>query len=317
MKKLVKLFAIGLTTAALFTVEAEAKRLGGGKSFGRQQSNVTQRDAMPSQGQNAAPGQAAPMQNQAAPRQAAGASQAAAQPARNRWLGPVAGLAAGLGLAALASHLGFGEGLASIMLILLMGLAAVFVVRMIMARRAQPQPRPAFQTAGYGADGIGSEATVRYAPVPSAERGGAVQPPVVGAATAPAGAGSALRIPEGFDAEGFVRNAKVQFIRLQAAFDSADLGDLREFTTPEMFAELKMQLSERQGAENRTDVVRLDAELLGVESGGPEYVASVRFWGLIRENEGAPAEAFDEVWNLEKPVSGQGGWVLAGIQQLG
>ena len=317
MNKLVKLFAIGLTTAALFTVDAEAKRLGGGKSFGRQ-SNVTQRDAMPSQGQNAAPGQSVqPAQNQAVPRQAPAAAQPA-QPARNRWLGPVAGLAAGLGLAALASHLGIGEELASFMLILLMVLAAVVVVRMIMARRAQSQPRPAFQTAGYGAEGIGSEATVRYSPMPAADRAGsaAVQPPVVGGAAA-GGAQTSLRIPEGFDVEGFVRNAKVQFIRLQAAFDGADLNDLREFTTPEMFAELKMQISERQGAANRTDVVRLDAELLGIDSGELDHVASVRFWGLIRENEEAPAEAFDEVWNLEKPVSGQGGWVLAGIQQLG
>ncbi len=311
MKILGKVFAIGLVSLAFFAAEAEAKRLGGGKSMGRQ-SNITQRDATPPQ-QNVAPSQSA--QAQAAARQNPAA--AAPQSTGNRWLGPVAGLAAGLGLAALASHLGFGEGLASIMLILLMGVAAVVVVRMIMARRAQP--RPAFQTAGYSPEGVGSEASVRFSPLPErpASVGGLAQAPVVGptAAAAPTGA-SAARIPEGFDVEGFVRNAKVQFVRLQAAFDAGDVNDLREFTSPEMFAELKMQIAERQGAGNRTDVVRLDAELLGIESNETDHVASVRFWGMVRENEDAPAESFDEVWNLVKPVSG-GGWVLAGIQQLG
>jgi len=83
-----------------------------------------------------------------------------------------------------------------------------------------------------------------------------------------------------------------------------------------MFAELKAQIAERRGAANRTDVVRLDAELLGIESGVREHVASVRFRGLLRESDGAPAEDFDEVWNLTKPVDGSGGWLLAGIQQL-
>lgn len=312
MKVLGKFLAIGFVSIAFFAAEAEAKRLGGGKSFGRQSDTVTQRSATPPQ-QNVAPSQSA--QTQAAARQNPAA---AAQPARNRWLGPVAGLAAGLGLAALASHLGIGEELASMMLILLMVVAAVVVVRMVMARRAQP--RPAFQTAGYPAEGVGSEASVRFSPLPARDQGGSARPaaPVVGPAAAAAPvAGAQARIPDGFDVEGFVRNAKVQFVRLQAAFDAGDVNDLREFTSPEMFAELKMQIGERQGEPNRTDVVRLDAELLGIESGDADHVASVRFWGLVRENESAPAESFDEVWNLVKPVSGQGGWVLAGIQQLG
>lgn len=317
MKILGKVFAIGLVSVAMFAAEAEAKRLGGGKTFGRQSDTTMQRNAAPQQ--SATPSQSA--QTQAAARQNPAAAQAA-QPARNRWLGPVAGLAAGLGLAALASHLGVGEELASFMLILLMVVAAVVVVRMIMARRAQP--RPAFQTAGYPADGVGSEASVRYAPLPSRDQAGAAElrTPVVAPASAGVAAGASAaqlqaRIPEGFDVDGFVRNAKVQFVRLQASFDAGDVSDLREFTSPEMFAELKMQIAERQGSANRTDVVRLDAELLGIDSGVTDHVASVRFWGLIRENEDAPAEAFDEVWNLVKPVSGEGGWVLAGIQQLG
>jgi predicted lipid-binding transport protein (Tim44 family) len=114
-----------------------------------------------------------------------------------------------------------------------------------------------------------------------------------------------------------VRTGKVQFVRLQAAFDAGDLNDLREFTTPEMYAELKLEVDERKGASNRTDVVTLDAHLLGIETTSVEHIASLRFTGMIREEANGEARPFDEVWNLVKPASGQGGWVLAGIQQLG
>jgi predicted lipid-binding transport protein (Tim44 family) len=102
---------------------------------------------------------------------------------------------------------------------------------------------------------------------------------------------------------------------MQAAWDKGDAHDIREFTTPEMFAELKMQLSERGSTSNHTDVVTLEADLLGIETVADEYIASVRFHGTVREEENAAAEAFNETWVLSKPVSGQGGWLLAGLQQ--
>jgi len=125
-----------------------------------------------------------------------------------------------------------------------------------------------------------------------------------------------VNIPADFDAAGFLRHAKTHFIRLQAAWDKADINDIREFTTPEMFAELKMQLQERGASSNNTDVVSLNADLLGLETVGSDYFASVKFSGMIKESDQAPAEPFAEGWNLTKPVSGQGGWALAGIQQL-
>jgi predicted lipid-binding transport protein (Tim44 family) len=123
-------------------------------------------------------------------------------------------------------------------------------------------------------------------------------------------------VPADFDTAGFLRHSKTYFIRLQAAWDKADVNDIREFATPEMFAEMKLQLQERGAAANHTDVVSLDAELMGMETVGDDYLASVKFSGMIREAENAPAEPFAEVWNLSKPQSGQGGWLLAGIQQL-
>ena len=123
------------------------------------------------------------------------------------------------------------------------------------------------------------------------------------------------RIPADFDVAGFVRNAKVNFIRLQAANDAGNLDDIRAFTTPEMFAELSMDLSERGAAEQRTDVLRLDTQVIDVEEDADRYVVSVRFTGETRENDAPQTESFDETWHLTKPSQGTGGWVLAGIEQ--
>lgn len=309
MKRLMsRILSIGVAVVAAIAIaapEAEARRMGGGKSVGQQSSNVTQRSATPQQ-PAAAP--------QAASRPTQGAAPASTG---NRWLGPIAGIAAGLGLAALASHLGFGEELASFMLIALLAVAALAVFRMLASRRTPGAPQAAYQGAGYSPANLGQEATVRYSPLPQSGAGADLRQPVPSVAPAAAAGSGTWAIPADLDVDAFVRTGKVQFVRLQAAFDAGDLNDLREFTTPEMYAELKLEIDERKGAPNRTDVVRLDAQLLGVETTSVEHIASLRFTGMIREEANGEARPFDEVWNLVKPVSGSGGWVLAGIQQLG
>jgi len=287
--------------------DADAKRLGGGKSIGKQApSSTIQRDATPS-----AP--AGPASQAAAPR--AGAAAAAGG---SRWMAPLAGLAAGLGLAALASYLGFGEELATFLLIALVVMAVLVAVRMFMARKAAAARPPAF-AGGAAYTGLGQGTPV--SPPTSAYQPGSVLDTTRGGS---AGAGSAAlnaavvapELPAGFDADGFVRQAKVYFVRLQAAFDAADTNDLREFTSPEMFAELKMQIDERNGASNHTEVVSIHARLLGVETSATEYLASVRFTGVLREQADAAATPYDEVWNFTRTLDGKGGWVLGGIQQL-
>jgi predicted lipid-binding transport protein (Tim44 family) len=296
--------ALGL---ALATGDADAaKRLGGGKSTGMQRQS-TQVDKTPT----ATPAQT-PASTAAAPGATNPAAAAAAAPKRS-WMGPLAGLAAGLGLAALASHLGFGEELASMLMIGLAVMAVLAVVGLVMRKRAASQ-QPAM--AGAGATTYGGLQT------PTAQRGYDVSmptsaPPVggsmIGANLAPA---TPSAIPEGFDVAGFERNAKVQFIRLQAANDSGNLDDIRAFTTPEMFAELRMDIDDRHGAAQKTDVVTLRAEVLEVVEEGQQHIASVRFTGSTQDGTlGANPEAFDEVWHLTKPVQGQGGWLLSGIQQ--
>ena len=221
-------------------------------------------------------------------------------------MGPVAGLAAGLGLAALASHLGFGGELASILMLGLLAVAIVAVISFFMRKRSVGQS-PAMAGAG-GFQYRGSETD--YAP--SAEKGNVVSMPGSGVG---ANAQAARNIPSNFDVDGFVRNAKVNFIRLQAANDAGNLDDIREFTTPEMFAEIKMGFAERHGAGQETDVVTIDADVLEVAEEATRYVVSVRFTGLVREEKDAAAEPIDEVWHLVKPREGKGGWLLAGIQQ--
>jgi predicted lipid-binding transport protein (Tim44 family) len=276
MRKTLVALCAAFLTLGLASVDVEAKRLGGGSSFGMQRA--TPRPAAPFPAQNAVPVQR--------PQPAMTPQAQVPQPAgMSRWLGPIAGIAAGIGLAALFSHFGLGEGFASLMAIALIVFAAIFVVRLLFRR---PQP-----------------AAVQYAGAP------APYPPIE-----PVVADAAPAVPAGFDVEGFLRNAKVNFIRLQAANDAGNLDDIRSYTTPEMFAEIKMQYDERGHAPQNTDVVQLDAQLLDLATEERRHIASVRFHGLIREAAGAAPEGFDEVWHLAKPVDGSSGWIVAGIQQV-
>nr|WP_224785938.1 Tim44-like domain-containing protein [Pandoraea fibrosis] len=300
--------------------DADAKRVGGGRSIGKQSNTVTQRQQTPQQPNQAAPG-AAPQQAAPAAAGAGAAGAAAAKPA-NRWLGPIAGLAAGLGIAALLSHFGMGGAFASMManviIIALIAFAAMWLIRRFRGNKSQSQT-PAYAGAGNDASNNSLRQSWDSQQQPSSQPASSAQPSLSAVPAAAAGAAAVAEpfgVPAGFDAEGFLRSAKVYFNRLQAAWDKGDQADINEFTTPQMFAEIKMDLEERGKSTNRTDVVQLDAELLGIEQTATEYMASVRFSGLIREAEGAPAEPFNEVWNLTKPVAGSGGWVLAGIQQL-
>jgi predicted lipid-binding transport protein (Tim44 family) len=297
-----------ISIGTLASLDAEAKRMGGGRSIGRQ-SNITQpsQQSAPSQSPGA-PSQAMQQQRPATP-----PPTPAAQPNRSRWLGPIAGLAAGLGIAALLSHFGLGEAFAGMMsnliVIALIAFVAIWLIRKFTGRKRDAQ-RPAYAGGAptLNAGGRGYTQEPRYTAPPAGSylgpQGNPLTTPEI--ATAPA-------VPAGFDTEAFLRNAKVYFVRLQAAWDAGNMDDIREFTTPEMFAEVRVDLSSRGAEKNQTDVVKLDADLLGVEDRGSEHLASVRFHGLIRETSGGAAEPFEEIWNLSKR-NGEG-WLLAGIQQ--
>jgi predicted lipid-binding transport protein (Tim44 family) len=324
MKKLLASLMIGVV-AASFAFDADAqRRFGGGRSFGKQSPTVQQRQATPpaqTPQQQATP-QAAPAQQPAASAARPGAAPGAAAAARSPWRGALMGLAAGLGIAALASWLGFSEALTMILTVVLIGLALMMVIGFVL-RRMRPAQQPAYGGAG-AQRGPGTYTNVGYetAPAPAPAPVQRTAAPVVGARHGSAmdefaragnsAAGAPWGVPADFDTQSFLNAAKSHYMKLQQAWDTGNLDELSEFTTNDMFIALTHELRARAG-HSKTEVVSMDAELLGIESSADEHIASVKFDGTLRVD--GQVERVSEVWNLSKPVRG-GGWVLAGIQQL-
>jgi predicted lipid-binding transport protein (Tim44 family) len=287
MKKFWMALMVAIMGITVVVSSAEAKRMGGGGSFGKSSPSYSRQAPAQSPGQSAT---------------AARPGQAAAPAPASPWRGIMGGALLGLGLGALLSHFGMGGELASMigtaLMIGLLAFAAIMLFRLMSRKTASQQPSPAYA-------GPMQKSAI---PEVGSHLGSAHQPVNWQSGTAPA-------IPADFDSAGFLRHAKTNFLRMQAAWDKADTQDIREFTTPEMYAELKMQLTERGASANHTDVVTLNAELLGVETVAEEHLASVQFDGMVKEDDNAMAEPFKEIWVLSKPVTGNSGWLLAGIQQ--
>ncbi|GAB3467728.1 Tim44 domain-containing protein [Polaromonas eurypsychrophila] len=300
---------LAVTMLLAYAPVAEAKRMGSGGSVGRQSSNVTQRQATPP----------------AAPANTAAAAAAPKKP----WGAMLGGLAAGLGLAWLASSLGLGGAFGQIIMFALLALVIMvvvgFVVRRLKAGNGQGASPFAMQGAGnastprnYSPENVGNDASARpwernsMAFDASKASGGSM----IGSGLA---GSQTWGVPDGFDAEGFLNACKTNFVTLQDAWDRSDVGSLRAMMTDEMLAQIKTQLADREshtgGVTNKTDVVMLDAKLLGIEELSDVYMASVEFSGMIREDASAGASPFREVWNMTKPRNG-GGWLVAGVQAL-
>lgn len=295
MNKLVLGFAAALIGLAVIVPDADAARVGGGRSVGAQRSITSAPPA-------AAPARQAQQTQQAAP---AGAQP---QPASgiSRWAPILGGLAVGGLLGAMFGGSGIGSMLTSWLLIGVVVFAVMFLIRLLAQRRAAGA-RP-LQYAADGAPGgyqsLGNETVA--APPPSQAAGFEDRPAAI----------AAPNVPAGFDVGGFLRAAKLNFMKLQLANDTGNLDELREFAAPELYEELKKDLLARGGGRQQTDVVSLNADLLEVVTEADRHWASVRFSGQVRETPAAAPEGFEEVWNLSKPVDGSSGWLLAGIQQM-
>jgi len=262
----------------LMANDVEAARLGGGRSLG------AQRQITPP------PKQATPPAQQQQPA-------TAPQSGPGRWFAPLAGLAAGLGLGWLFAQGSFGPAVGALLMALLAGVVVFALMRVLSRRRAQGSQ---VQYAGFGNETVA-------APPPSQLPGDAgVQPNYRSQFVS--------NIPTGFDVEGFLQESRRNFMRLQEANDRGDLARLRQVTTEDMFNTLKGDVTGHSGSQ-QTDVVTLNAALLELVTEGELHWASVRFSGSIREEASAPAEPFEEIWHVRKPVNGSSGWLLAGIQQ--
>lgn len=322
-------------TLALSGISAEAaKRMGGGKSFGQQSGNVSKQAAP------ATPG--TPVQNAAKPAPAATPAAAPAVAPKRPWGAMLGGLAAGLGLAWLANSLGLGEAFGNMLMFGLLALGIMMAVGWFMRKRkaaqasqsdqgiqnaspfafqgAGPSPSPVAAPMQYRPENVGNDASAR----PWERSTG--MPLEAGVQASGSMIGSGLSgsqtwgIPTGFDTDGFLNAAKTNFVTLQAAWDRSDVNALRVMMTDTMLKEIQTQLSEREvhtgGPVNHTEVVMIDAKLLGIEDLGNDYMASVEFSGMIKEDPSSGASPFREVWNMTKPKSGGSGWLVAGVQAL-
>lgn len=312
-------FAIAMTAAAALAAAdfADAKRMGGGRSLGAQRSmpQATTPAPTPPSASTTTPGAASnpvmPAQPGTSFARPTAPAAAPAASGMSRWLAPVAGIAAGLGLAALLSHFGLSETFASMLLVGLLVVGGFLLVRMLLARRAQG-PRPLQYAAGAGREPSLAKGYETQAPT---ENTGSAFEPVFGGGSASSAALTTRRYPPGFDPQPFLAQARQQFTRLQTAYDRADRALLADFLTPELFAEIGRELDDR-GPHSPTEIVSLNASVEEVITEGDRHWASVRFTGLTREDGSAQPQPFDEVWNLVKPVKGSSGWLVAGIQQV-
>jgi predicted lipid-binding transport protein (Tim44 family) len=313
--------AAGLTLS-LAPHDADAKRLGGGKPVGMQRQQTpapTNSQATPPTPAQAPTATPTPAAN---PGAAATAGAAAQQAGKRSWMGPLAGLAAGLGIAALASHFGFGEALANFMTIALVAILALVVVGWLLRRfgpKSARQTATAQSTDGMqfaGAGGAYMPPTQSYQNTPPMESTPlAAGTSASGTVAQAAPAAPTVQLPAGFDREGFERTAKALFIRMQAANDAGQVEDLRRFTTPELFAELRLDMQERGATQQQTDVEELNARIVDAAEENQQQIVSVHFNGRTRETVGGQSttETFDEVWHFVRPADGSHGWAIAGI----
>jgi len=281
MNKLLSIL-IALIGLSLIAVDADARRLSGGRNLGMQRSAPAPQKAAPN-----APAQQ--QQQQTAP------ATPAQQPAgASKWLGPLAGLALGAGLAALFLNNGWAGLLTGLLLMGLIVAAVAFAARALLRGRVAQAPLR------YAGAGAGTPQT------PAALPGGAGANSV---------AATSSRSPAGFNAAEFVRHARLNFVRLQEAYDRKDLSMMRDFLAPDVYREIEADIRAAGGADTQTEVLTLEAEVLDVVEEAGSYIVSVRFTGMVRESDGRDAEPFSETWHLEKRLDGRSGWVVAGIQQ--
>jgi predicted lipid-binding transport protein (Tim44 family) len=305
MHKLLSIIAV-LIGFSIVAIDAEAARVGGGKNAGTQRSSpATTNQAAPAQ--KTAPAQAAPTPAAPTPQKSG----------MSRWLGPLAGLAAGFGIASLLSSMGMGGAMASmlgsLLMIALLAGAAFFIYRMVTRNKTQQQ-----SPLQYAGSGSTSAHTPAPAPAPlqqPTQFTGNAAPGSLAATLggAEAAAPIASRWPADFDAPEFERQALLNFQRVQAANDAGDAATLRDFLTPELYRELEAEMKSAWGTPQKTEAVDVKSEVLEVVTESNLHIVSVRFTGQVREN--GTLNNLNEIWHLEKPVSGRSGWRVSGIQQ--
>lgn len=302
MKQIMKFWVLSLAIMVMGVQVAEAKRFGAGKSFGFSKQ--------------IAPKQFKKSQPATKPATAGTTAKQGAKPSgASRFLGPLAGLAAGGLLAAMLFGDGF-EGL-QMMDLLLFALIAMGIMMFLKRRRAasagayangsyqrtaeaqMPQTSPETQ----------QRESVEATPSYDSAAGG-----LIGSAVSD-DANNLLVAPAWFDEAAFIDGAKGHFIAVQKAWDQQDVSELESYCSPELYAALQAEMADVVPGKNHTEVEELNAETASMSIDGDYFVVSVRFSGFIKENVGDDAHAFSEIWHIRRLAEGKGNWQIAGIQQ--
>jgi len=268
---------MALCISLTFALDAHAKRFGGGKSFGSAPSHQT-RQAQPQQRTDAAQ---------------AGRQQPAAASGASRWLGPLAGLAAGGLLASMFMGDGF-EGI-QFMDILIFGLIAFVIFRLIAARRRQQQP-----------------AMAGHAPM---QREMPQQPSIFGGSSAAVASAPVINAPAWFNEQSFVGAAREHFLSLQQHWDANEMDKIAEFVTPQLLEFLKRERAEIGDAYQSTYVDDLQIQLDGVDDNAEKTTATLTFAGVSKNSRFDQGEPFSESWRMERAQGENQPWLVAGIRQ--
>ncbi len=317
MKKWIAILAIGLTMMSLSVSADAARRFGGGMSFGRSAPTLQKATPAPSAGinQQRVNPQQQQRQQQAAPAQQPRPQTAAPSPMR----GMLMGLAAALGITALAHALGLGEGFAQFLMIALMALVAFYVIRMLLGLflvKRRPAGMPGHSAETSHQDPMQNRYDYASSEPQSSQSTFSGSSPMAGSVldelNNPTSA-QKVELPADFDVEQFLKVAEANFAKMQKAWDTGNVTSLSDFTTDEVFRTVTHQLRERGAQDYQTEIVTLKSDFRGIVRDGEEYLAGVHFDGTL--NVSGEAERVDETWILTKPVHGQGGWLLAGIHQ--
>ena len=318
------------SVAILITVsDVQAKKMGNGASIGKQSNTVTNnQNALP-------PKPVAPPVNSATAKPATPAPVAPQAPAPSRFGGMggiLGGIAAGIGLSYLFSHMGMGAEMGSMFSnILMIGLVAILGIWLFRKFANRNSGAPALSTGIPGMNfssasppentwASNQPATSQMQSTGATGSGQVIsnsnQLPLIEQTNNATGIHAQLTPGAFADKEVFLENAKKLFLQLQEASDQQNINVLKEYTSPELFAILRQDMLGRQTAIATTQVLTLASDLLAVEDENQEYLASVRFSGTMREEINGPVTDFSEVWNWSKPTNDSTGWILCGIQQI-
>jgi predicted lipid-binding transport protein (Tim44 family) len=237
-----------------------------------------------------------------------------APPPDTSWKGVVGGWVLAAGAGGLAARIGMQPATFGVLALLLLLAVLVFVLLLMMSASRRRRGRRNAKYAGDYSNSMSSDRPAKAEPkFESRVKHGAEQSKA--RATGVDKSKSRVEVPADFDLNKFLRSANALFLRLQSAWDNADLGAIREFVDDEIHEEFRLQLRSRGDALNKTGVDSFDSKLLKLDSAGKIYVAVVKFKGMVHE-EGNPSKSFMEVWSMSKPKAGAEGWTVTAIQQF-